>query len=236
MRGFFSVFFYAPGSHHPLTVRTSFYDVFSTTASKYLSLGKVFLVGDTNARLGPFLNDRNVHGQLTTNLNKTLFLEFLEYTGLVVLNKLYSEGVPTYEIVNRKRSIIDLCLTSSPESVVDFKVEPKPFGVNCQTCHRALSTTISIRLSARVPATAIPRRTFFGRITAAKRNKITSYVVDSIVALNARGFSYDYQTLTRMFFSAKRIFLGLRTSRQKPAFLSPAMRDLQRRYSIEYFE
>ena len=97
---------------------------------------------------------------------------------MLILNKRYAKGVPTYEIVNRKRSIIDLCLTNAPESVINFEVEPNCFGVNSQTCHKALTTIISIGSSVRVPKTIIPRRTSFGRITTIKRHKITSYVVN----------------------------------------------------------
>ena len=140
----FFCFFYSPGSHHPLSVRTKFYDIFSTKYTRFASLGKVYLVGDTNARLGRLLNDRNLHGAWTTNSNKPLFLQFLEYSGLVILNSKYCKGVPTYEIVGKKRSIIHISLTNSPDTVCNFQISPKPFGVNSQTCHTALSTTIRI--------------------------------------------------------------------------------------------
>ena len=118
----FFCFFYSPGSHHALAVRTEFYDIFSSQISRSASLGKTYLVGDTNARLGRLLNDRNLHGALTTNPNKPLFLQFLQYSGLVILNSRYTIGVPTYEIANKKRSIIDLCLTNSPDTVVNFEI------------------------------------------------------------------------------------------------------------------
>ena len=140
----FFCFFYSPGSHHPLSVRTKYYDIFSCQYTRFASTGKVYLVGDTNARLGSLLNDRNLHGALTTNSNKPLFLQFLEYSGLVILNSMYSKGVPTYEIVGKKRSIIDFCLTNSPDTVCNFLISPRPFGVNSQTCHRALTTTIMV--------------------------------------------------------------------------------------------
>ena len=63
----FCCFFYAPGSHHPLEVRTKYYDEFSATFSEFAPFGKVYLMGDTNARLGSLVDDRNVHGQLTSN-------------------------------------------------------------------------------------------------------------------------------------------------------------------------
>ena len=163
----FFCFFYSPGSHHPLPVRMKFYDHFSREFQKYASRGKVFLVGDTNARLGSVLNDRNSKGQVITNSNKPLFMDFLEYSGLSILNSIYCKGIPTYEIVNRKKSIIDLCLTNSPEMVQNFEVETTPFGFNSQTCHKALVTTIMTNQSEQVhlPAT---RRAAYGRLSRRK--------------------------------------------------------------------
>ena len=65
----FFCFFYSPGSHHPLSVRTKFYDDLSSSYSKFAPLGKVYLTGDTNARLGHILNDRNLRGKLTSQFS-----------------------------------------------------------------------------------------------------------------------------------------------------------------------
>ena len=70
-------------------------------------------MGDSNARLGEFLNDLDIHRNPVSNKNEPLFQGFLEYTGLTLLNKKYSFGIPTYEIINRKRSIIDFALINS---------------------------------------------------------------------------------------------------------------------------
>ena len=137
----------------------------------FLHLVKFFLVGDTNARLGTVLNARNLHGQLISNRNKPLFLEFLQYSGLTILNAIYSKGGDTYEILNKKRSIIDLSLTNSPHSVHNFEIEPTPFGVNSQTCHKALKTTIVLKPFEKVSISA-PRRTKYGKITRKKHCKI----------------------------------------------------------------
>ena len=190
----------------------------------------MYLIGDTNARLGSVLNDRNIHGHLTSNQNKPLLLEFLEYSGLVILNKLYCIGIPTYQIVYQKRSIIDLCLTNSPESVRNFEIEPKSFGVSSQTCHKALTTTILLKLSDRTPIAA-PRRTSYGKLTAKKRQKITLEVANKTSKLNQTG-SYSYSHLIEMFRLAKLRILGKRTERHKSPHLSVAMRELQKRYGI----
>ena len=47
-----------------------------------------------------------------SNKNKPMFLGLSEYSGLTLLNKKYTFGVPTYEVVNRKQSVIDFALTN----------------------------------------------------------------------------------------------------------------------------
>ena len=131
---------------------------FPLNLTRFATLGKVYLLGDTNARMGRLLNDKNVNGEFITNSNQTLLLDFLKYSGLVILNSKFCKGTPTYEIVNKKRSIIDLGLTNSVESVQNFKIESTPFGVNSQTCHRALTITISTCPPQNAPIKA-PRRT-----------------------------------------------------------------------------
>ena len=56
-----------------------FYDNSKREFLKFASRGKVFLIGDTNARLGSLLDDKNSKGQITTNPNKELFMEFLQF-------------------------------------------------------------------------------------------------------------------------------------------------------------
>ena len=93
---------------------------FALKFTRFASLGRVYLLGDTNARLGSLLKDKDIHGKFITNQNSHLLLNFLEFSGLTILNKVFCSGVPTYEIVNKKRSIIDLCLTNSLNSVEIF--------------------------------------------------------------------------------------------------------------------
>ena len=113
-------FFYAPGEHHCEGLRTGFYNALQKGFDKFSRLGKIFMLGDTNARLGRLLNDRNIHGSFVSNKNKPLLLGFLDYTGLSILNKSFALGVATYEIKNKKSSIIDACLTKDMLSVVNF--------------------------------------------------------------------------------------------------------------------
>ena len=73
-------------------------------------------MGDTNARLGSILSDRNINGKLTINANQPLLREFLEYSDVTILNTKYCRGVPTHEIAGREQSLSDLCFTNSPDS------------------------------------------------------------------------------------------------------------------------
>ena len=187
-------------------------------------------MGDTNARLGPALDDRNLHGQLISNRNKPLFLEFLQYSGLTILNAIYCKGVATYEIPNKKRSIIDLCLTNSPESVHNFKIEPTPFGVNSQTCHKAIMTTIVLKPFAKVSISA-PRRTQYGKTTRKKHSKIIYEITTKVSLLVRNGASPDYLQLAGIFANAKDRILGKRSTKNRPSPLSSTMLLLQNKFT-----
>ena len=57
-------FFYAPGEHHKEERREEFYDELREGVDKYKDK-KIFLMGDSNARLGEYLGDINIHGEHT---------------------------------------------------------------------------------------------------------------------------------------------------------------------------
>ena len=224
----FFCFFYSPGAHHPLPIRTKFYDTFSYQFSRFSPLGKVYLMGDTNARLGHLLNDTNLHGELITNSNQPLFLEFLKYSGLVILNSKFCMGVPTYDIVNKKRSIIDLGLTNSIDTVQNFEIEATPFGVNSQTCHRALTTTIITSPPEKVSITA-PRRIKPFKMTSDDRKDLTLSVCNQIF-VNDNNDSPDYFLLSKIFSQAKKMLWKKHCRILKSKVLSPAMQTLQQRF------
>ena len=185
-------------------------------------------MGDTNARLGHILNDRNLRGKLTINANQPLFLGFLQYSGLIILNSKFCKGVPTYEIINKKRSIIDLGLTNSPNTVMNFKVEPTPFGVNCQTCHRALTTTLKLSPPEKHVPTA-PRR----NVTRVRTDREMEYLGASVSRqILESGSSADYRTLLEMFYQVKGTIT--KKHRKNPGHKihkSPLMQNLGRRFS-----
>ena len=96
------------------------------------------MMGDKNARLGRLTGDRDIHGKIKTNMNKALFLEFLKYSGMYLPNTIYTRGQPTYEILDQKRYIIDLCLANSLTTILAFEVLPQILGASAQTCHKVL--------------------------------------------------------------------------------------------------
>ncbi len=63
------------------------------------------------------------------------------------LNSIHSFGVPTYRNVTQKNkigeSVIDLCLTTNPNSVQSFQVHTDPLGTSAHSAHRAIVFKIS---------------------------------------------------------------------------------------------
>ena len=102
------------------------------------------MLGDSNARLGKFTNVRNIHGIHTKNDNCNLFSGFLEYSGLILLNKIHALGEPTYEILNERRSIIDYGLTNAKSIVNKLEILPTHLGAGPQTCHKIIRPRLNI--------------------------------------------------------------------------------------------
>ena len=48
-------------------------------------------MGDSNARLGEYSEDKDIHGNTKNNKNKLLFMGFLQYTGIKLLNIIYEK-------------------------------------------------------------------------------------------------------------------------------------------------
>ena len=193
-------FFYSPGAHHPKSVRTKFYDIFCSKFSHFASLGKVYLLGDTNARLGSILGDKDIHGKFVKNQNMPLFMEFLEFSGVTILDRVFCRGSPTYEIVNKKRCIIDLCMTHSLKSAESFKIKQTPLGVNSQTCQKPLSLSISLN----PPPTdrsnkSAERKISFRSASKKKQIKIAKHVSTKLSSLIEKGTSPDYFLLKQVF-------------------------------------
>ena len=198
----FLFFFYTPGDHHELSIRKLFYDFLTKTYTKFASLGKVYFMGDTNARVGSFLNDKDINGNFVSNRNCNLLMAFLEYSGLSVMNKRYQLGIPTYEIPRKKRSIIDMGFTNSISSVFDFKVLPQFLGVSSQTCHKVLSLTVQLTNSFCSRDIIAPTHKCFKRPNHQEQIDVVCDVSNNIISiLNSESVKNtpDYFTLTDQY-------------------------------------
>ena len=137
-------FFYAPGAHHTERTREKFYDELRKGIDKYA--GKtIHLMGDSNARLGKFSGDRDIHGNIKSNKNKSLLIGLIQYTGMRYLNRIYAYGKPTYELWGRKRSIIDIAMSNNLTQVKNFEVNSQTLGSNAQTCHKIIELTLGTK-------------------------------------------------------------------------------------------
>ena len=114
--------FFGPGAHLSDEDITSFYDDFHKGYQRYSNDVEIFIMGDSNARLGKFSHDVNIHGKFVTNKNMAHFLGFLSLTRLTFVNGIFSKGTPTYEIAGKKKSIINFGLTNFKEKVKKFEI------------------------------------------------------------------------------------------------------------------
>ena len=117
-------FFYAPGENHPENIRSGFYDELTAGCAKFPENTKIYMVGDSNARLGAYFRDVAINGKYISNKNRSLILGFLDYTGMCYINNIFEPGVPTYEIAGKKRSFIDVCLSNDISTIRSFKILP----------------------------------------------------------------------------------------------------------------
>ena len=139
-------FFYAPGANHDEKKREEFYDELRKGIDRYKE-NKIYLLGDSNARLGEYSGDRDIKGKFQSNKNKALFIGLVEYTGLKYLNRIYEKGKPTYEIWGKKKLIIDVALTNNIKQIKNFKVMPQILGANAQTAHKIIKITLRAKVA-----------------------------------------------------------------------------------------
>ena len=228
-------FFYAPGEHRSKKECIGFYDELREGYAKYSQNYKVFFMGDSNARLGFYSQDKCINGRFVSNNNKPMFLGFLEYTDLYYLNGIYAKGQPTYEIINRKKSIIDVGLTNHLPSVHNFQVLPNILGVNPQTCDKVLKLTVNFSDNV-ITST---RKGNYSNIGCSKFRfcndfsllKVRDWVserINELVSLRPDDTSiYKYSVLIRMYEFAKTRFLGYATKRHSKQQSSPKLNKLQ---------
>ena len=223
-------FFYAPGVNKTAIDRVGFYDELREGYKKYSNKYNVFLLGDSNARLGSYSQDKGINGKYISNNNKSLFLGFLEYSALNYLNAIYAKGKPTYEITDRKMSIIDVGLTNNISCIHDFEVLPNILGVNPQTCHKVLKLTLDFVHSKQ----GLNKIHYTGKFRYCSENslyKIRDWVSDrmgELVSLRPDDSSiYQYNVLKRMYEFAKTKFLGLAHKNVMKTIVSHKVNKLQ---------
>ena len=192
------------------------------------------MLGDSNARLGSILDDRDINGVFVSNKNKPLLLGFLDYTGLQVLNKMFTKGTPTFEIVKRKRSIIDICLTNSISEVKNFKVLPHILGVNGQTCHKIIRLDLSLS-NKKESLIAIPKIKRFRHCCFTKLENVRDYVYSKLEEIRSikeqcgLQFLPNYNVFKKLYAKAKEKILGHTTRKRNTTWaISPKIRQQQK--------
>ena len=78
-------FLRASGANHEEKNREEFYNELREGVEEY-KLKKMYLMGDSNARLGEFSADTDINGNTKSNKNKTDFLGFIQSAELKYLN------------------------------------------------------------------------------------------------------------------------------------------------------
>ena len=229
-------FYYAPGSHYPDIVHNDFYSELQKGFDRFGGTGDVFFLGDTNVRLGPLLGDKNIHGKSVSSKNKPHFLGFLDYTGMHLLNKIFAYGQPTFEIANRRKSIIDFGMASSLHNILNFKVLPDILGTNIQTCHKIVVLEIEFRRKTALHSrTHHPqqKRPRFKYATYKNLLKIRSRVhsklrdIEFIRSLVGQQMQPTYTALLKLYFAAKVKYLGFKRERSNYNHITDKAKDLQ---------
>ena len=222
-------FFYAPGVNHEEKCREEFWDELREGVDQYKDK-KMYLIGDSNAKLGELLGDQDIHGKTQSNKNKPLLLGFLLYTGMKNLNRIYEWGTPTYEILGKKRSIIDVAITNCLSTVRNFEVNPDILGANAQTCHKIIQLTLRTKVSHEKNTTETLKK--FRHCTAESSIRVKGEVAKKLKTLRVlRGERlpsfYTYKTISRIYNNAKVKYIGYRKGKRKKAPIPMVVRTMQ---------
>ena len=222
-------FFYAPGEHKTKTLREKFYDELRRGIDKHEGK-KIYILGDSNARLGEFSGDKNIHGTYTSNNNKPLFMGLIQYTGLEYLNRIYEKGTPTYEIWGQKRSIIDTAMTNNISQVKRFKVYPKILGTNAQTCHKIIELTLQRKQNQETKTTekALRFRHCSDESLMRVRNEVARKCKLLRMIRGTRNPSiHNYSLLRRLYHNAKVKCIGFSKRRHRKAPVPMSVKTVQ---------
>ena len=127
-----------------------------------------------------------------------LFLGFNEFCGLTLLNK---KGVPTYEIPNRKRSIIDFGMTNAVNTVLKFQILPLTIGVTPQTCHKVIE--LSLKIVPKPVVDTIPQVKSFN-FPGNKQDVYMNCILCKFMDLSPISPPEDYNHIMNIFQTTKR--------------------------------
>ena len=222
-------FFYAPGAHIEEKTRESFYDELRVGVARYQGKS-IFLMGDSNARLGEYTGDKDIHGKTKTNVNKTLFLGFVQYSRMTFLNRIYAWGEPTYEILGQKRSIIDVALTNSIAQIKNFKVRSQTLGASAQTCHKIITLAVTARENERIrPMKKVKKFRHCSQETLLRVKSEVAWKLKilRLIRGNRKPCIYNYKVLRRIYYHAKVKRVGFRKSHNKTTPVPAAVKTVQ---------
>ena len=185
------------------------------------------------------LQDRNIHGKYISSKNKPLFLGFIEYSGMHLLNKTHAPGKPTYEILKKRKSIIDFALASSLKPVYDFRVLPDILGTSIQICHKIFLLTLK-PFSKEVAQQASKQdnhnvRQMFKFCSHDRLLEVRQRVLSKLRSINeirllvGRQMHPTYTVFLKLYFTAKVKHIGYRGKHKVSSHLSQNLEDLQNR-------
>ena len=222
-------FFYAPGAHKEESTRERFYDELRRGVDRYKGK-RIYLMGDSNARLGDYSGDKDINGHTKTNNNKALLLGMVEYTGMEYLNRIYARGEPTYEILGKKKSIIDVALANSLNQVKNFKVRPQILGANAQTCHKII--TLTLRSMREETESSYPKVKKFRHCSSESLIRVKSEVARKCKILrlirgNRQPSMYKYVVLRRIYHNAKVKRVGYKKNNSRFAPVPMSVKTVQ---------
>ena len=107
--------------------------------NEFENLGNIYIAGDFNCRL-------SASGDQNPDPVATAEFEGSALSSLTNLNSTHAFKIPTYRNVTQKckigESVIDLCLTNSPKSILSFQVLTEFLGTTAHSAHRAIVVKI----------------------------------------------------------------------------------------------
>ena len=222
-------FFYAPGAHVDEKTRESFYDELRTGIERHQGKS-IFLMGDSNARLGQYSGDKDIHGKTKSNKNKTMFLGFTQSSGLTYLNRIYAWGEPTYEILGQKKSIIDVALSNSMSQIQNFTVRPQILGASSQSCHKII--TLTLHTTVKESKQPLMKAKKFRHCSQESLTRVKSEVARNIKTLrlirgDKKPSMYTYKVLRRIYYNAKVKRVGFKKTKSNAAPIPTSVKTVQ---------